>query len=294
MINTKVEVARIRLERLRLIGGILARSCLYSADVVRLRVVDEDGRTEHERAEALHVARNSTRARQKLDAVCELLAEVHRGLEAQLEIHGRAKLCGALAAVLDRAYALLDIYLYELVHQAGVFPSCGPRCAACCTDVPPVLPVEALRMKQALLRLDDGRIRLQRAVEQARQFQKLLLERLPPSPRVDTSDPAYRRTQLAWRSLGYPCPVLGDDGNCVAYAARPLACRIHIHVEDPAHCEPRSPRFLKAERPPLWGHPREARVELALAGISSLLGLEGVPNLQWGLARTPVDDADEL
>jgi murein DD-endopeptidase MepM/ murein hydrolase activator NlpD len=41
--------------------------------------------------------------------------------------------------------------------------------------------------------------------------------------------------------------------------------RAHVHVEDPAHCEPRSPRFLIAERPPVWGHPRECEVEIALA-----------------------------
>jgi Fe-S-cluster containining protein len=79
--------------------------------------------------------------------------------------------------------------------------------------------------------------------------------------------------------------VLGDDGSCSAYEARPLSCRAHVHVEDPAHCAPQSPRFTIAERPPVWGHPRECEVELALAAISRLLELPGVPNLQWGLAR---------
>lgn len=253
--------------------------------MVRLRIVDEDGRTEQQRAAALHEARTSPACQELLAAVLAALERAHAGIEAQLAADARAELSGEVAAALDLAYARLDTYLHELIHEANIFPSCGPRCSACCTDVPPVLPVEALRMKHALLELADGRVRLQRAVDQARQFQKLLLQRIRPAPRVDTSDPAYRRTQLAWRTLGYPCPVLGDDGNCLAYEARPLACRVHIHVEDPAHCEPRSPRFFKAERPPLWGHPREAQVEMMLASISELLGLDGVPNLQWGLAR---------
>ena len=162
--------------------------------------------------------------------------------------------------------------------------STRPRCSACCTDLPPVLPVEALRTVRALRDRPDGRVRLQRAVDQTRAFQKVLLEHTGSGARIDATAPAYREAQLAWRRLGHPCPVLGDDGNCSAYAARPLSCRAHVHVEDPAHCEPRSPRFLIAERPPLWGHPRECDVELALVTIGKHLGLQRAPNLQWGLA----------
>jgi Fe-S-cluster containining protein len=191
----------------------------------------------------------------------------------------------ALWTLLDRAYATLDDYLALLLHEAAIHPTCGPRCSACCTDLPPILPIEALRMLTALRRQPDARARIQRAVEQARAFQGVLLAQAGPRAKLDATEPSYREAQLAWRRLGHPCPVLGDDGNCSAYAARPLTCRAHVHVEDRAHCETRSPRFLTAERPPLWGHPREAEVELALATIGKLLDLPGVPNLQWGLAR---------
>lgn len=192
-------------------------------------------------------------------------------------------------AALDDAYAALDHYLGLLLHTAAIDPICGPRCSACCTDLPPILPIEALRMLRALRAHDrtDGRRRVQRAVDQTRAFQAMLVERAgsQPGQKLDPSAPAYRETQIAWRRRGQPCPVLGDDGNCSAYDARPLSCRAHIHVEDPAHCEPSSPRFLIAERPPLWGHPRECKVEIALATLSTMLGLPGVPNLPWGLAR---------
>lgn len=252
--------------------------------MVRLRVVDEDGRSPAQRAQELHQARDRGDARKQLAAVLEPLREAQRQIEAALG-EGRPALDEAVWALIDRAYAALDRYLADLLNEAAIDPACGPRCSACCTDLPPILPIEALRMLRTLRRRSDGPRRVQRAVEQARAFQQLLLTHTGPTAQLDAGSPSYRQAQLAWRRLGHPCPVLGDDGNCSAYSARPLSCRAHIHVEDPAHCEPNSPRFLIAERPPVWGHPRECEVELALAAIGKLLELPGVPNLQWGLAR---------
>ena len=253
--------------------------------MVRLRVVDEDGRSAEQRAQALHTARNGEPARARLTSILDALGRAQAQIERDLEAGQDPLAASELWTTLDLAYEHLDRYLAELLHEAAVDPTCAARCSACCTDVPPVLSVEALRMVRVLRHHERGQIYLQRAVDQARNFQKLLLERMRVRDEIDTSDPRYRRAQLAWRHLGYPCPVLDDEGNCSVYAARPLACRVHSHVEDAAHCEPRSPRFLHAERPPVWGHPREAEVELALATISRMLGLPSVPNLQWGLAR---------
>ncbi len=268
------------------------------AAMVRLRVVDEDGRTATQRATALHEARANPEARRRLDEVIEPLHEAVRRLEAAAEVATEARTQAANQpsvadvarepswwSLLDQAYAALDRYFAFLLNEAAIDPSCGPRCSACCTDLPPVLPVEALRMARVLRARGDGRVRLQRSVELARAFQQLLRSHTKDEAAIDFTDPRYRAAQLAWRRLGHPCPVLGDDGNCSAYEARPLSCRAHVHVEDPAHCEPGSPRFTEVERPPLWGHPREVEVELALAKLSRLLGLPSVPNLQWGLAR---------
>jgi Fe-S-cluster containining protein len=260
--------------------------------VVRLRVIADDGRSPAQRAQDLHRARDRPEARELLAAVLAPLREAQRLVEAD---HAERSSEAAPAertistparlwALLDQAYLALDRYLADLLHAAAIDPACGPRCSACCTDLPPILPVEALRMVRALRPRPDGRARLQRAVDHTRAFQQVLLERLGSRVPLDASAPAYREAQIAWRRLGHPCPVLGDDGNCSAYAARPLSCRAHVHVEDPAHCEPRSPRFLIAERPPVWGHPRECEVEIALATIGKHLGLQGAPNLQWGLA----------
>ena len=245
--------------------------------MVHLRVVGQDARSPAQRAQALHRVRDKPQLRTLLEAVLEPLRTALERLERDREHE-------LIWPLLDQAYEALDRYLARLLHEAEIDLACGPRCSACCTDLPPILPIEALRMVRALRSREDGTRRLQRAVEQARAFQKVLLAHTGPQVKMDNTQPGYREAQIAWRRLGHPCPVLGDDGNCSAYAARPLSCRVHVHLEDPAHCEPGSPRFLIAERPPLWGHPRECEVEILLAKLGRQLDLPGAPNLQWGLA----------
>jgi Fe-S-cluster containining protein len=256
--------------------------------VVRLRIVADDGRSPAQRAQDLHRARDRPEAREQLAAVLAPLHEAARCIEAAMAQAYESDLgpepSERVWALLDQAYVALDRYLATLLHEAAIDPACGPRCSACCTDLPPILPVEGLRMVRALWRRKDGQRRLQRAVEQTRAFQTVLLAHTGNVSQLDGTEPSYREAQIAWRRLGHPCPVLADDGSCSEYESRPLSCRAHIHVENPAHCEPSSPRFLIAERPPVWGHPRECEVEIALATIGKLLGLAGAPNLQWGLA----------
>lgn len=254
--------------------------------MVRLRIVADDGRSPAQRAQELHRARDRPEARELLAAVLEPLREAQRIIETAIASAGAAapKLPDRTWELIDQAYAALDRYLADLLHTAAIDPACGSRCSACCTDLPPILPVEGLRMVRALWRRKDGQRRMQRAVEQTRAFQTVLLAHTGSQAKLDGTEPSYREAQIAWRRLGHPCPVLGDDGNCSEYESRPLSCRAHVHVENPVHCEPSSPRFLIAERPPVWGHPRECEVEIALATISKLLGLQGTPNLQWGLA----------
>ena len=244
--------------------------------MVRLHVIAEDRRDARERGEALARARESRAARACLSAVLE---DLH---QAQAAWDARASAQAAWDA-LERAYAGLDRYLAALSTAAAIRPRCGPGCSTCCTDAPPILGVEALRMARALGARPDGPARLARAAAQAEELRELLRRRgLEPEPSIE--DPRYREAQLEWRARGHRCPILGDDGECSAYAARPLACRVHVHVHDPAWCDPQHPQFAAAERPRLWGHPREAEVELALMRISEALGLARTTNLQLGLA----------
>lgn len=138
-------------------------------------------------------------------------------------------------------------------------------------------------MLRALRRREGGDVRIQRDIRRARQFQTRLLAG-SQSGGTSTKSRAYFDAQLAVRREGEPCAALGEDGSCAYYAARPLACRVYVSVEDPAHCEPDHAGFSGRERPPLWVGEREARFEQLLKLISAHLGLKPTPNLAWAVA----------
>jgi Fe-S-cluster containining protein len=235
-----------------------------------------DPRTAQERAEALAAAREEPQIR-------ELLEQAMAALDDALA-HARANATEAVDGSVTTAMEHLDAYLAALAARAALRVSCHDGCSACCTDAPPTFAVEGWRLTRALKRRSDGPARIQRAVTYARRFQDLLRKADALRTPLDTADPRYRTVQLRFRAEGRPCPLLSDDGRCSEYARRPLACRAFTHVEDPAHCSPTHPRFLDAERPPLWGHPREAQVELRLLQLGDALGLPRTPNLPWALA----------
>lgn len=43
---------------------------------------------------------------------------------------------------------------------------------------------------------------------------------------------------MAWFKLNIPCPVLGSDQSCLAYAVRPAICSTHFAASDPKLCSP--------------------------------------------------------
>ena len=243
--------------------------------VTRLDVLP-DTRSAEERRAALDAARDAPPARALLDEAIGQLRRAH-------ELAKKSRPGDAFWEQLDDAYEAIDTYLEHLIETSGLQVRCGPRCSACCTDIVPAFAVEGLRMVRELKRRSYGTTRIQRAVEIARRFQKMLLAAGPDAGK--TRSEAYRRTQLQWRRLGQPCPALDDDGDCALHLDRPIACRAYFSVEDPAHCEPRHPRFLEAERPPIWSHPREHEFEKLLLAISQTLGLPPTPNLPWALAQ---------
>jgi Fe-S-cluster containining protein len=236
-----------------------------------------DTRTPAQRREALEAARDGHQARALLDAALTALDRA-RGL-----VDPTSYPPDEFWEELEAAYEHVDAYMKHLIDTAELQVRCGPRCSACCVDVVPTFSVEGIRLLREIKPRADGTTRIQRAVELARRFQKMLLAAGPDAG--DTSSEAYRRVQLQWRRLGQPCPMLGDDGNCVAHARRPLGCRAFFSIEDPAHCEATHPRFLTAERPPIWSHPREHEFERKLVEIGAELGLDPTPNLPWAIAR---------
>jgi len=191
----------------------------------------------------------------------------------------------SLWSELEHAFECMDAYIARLFAEAELRPSCKAQCSACCSEAAGALPIEALRMVRALRGRADASTRFQRSVDHARAFQKILLQHSGPRPRLDVGSPEYRRAHLEWRRRQQPCPVLGDDGRCVAYAERPVACRVHFSLVDAFHCEPTSKLYAKVRAPRLLATEREQSFDHQLHRIGDALGLPATPNLMWGIAR---------
>jgi Fe-S-cluster containining protein len=256
--------------------------------VKRLPLVP-DSRSDEEQVAALDQARRTPEAMALLD---QALEAVGRALKIAERTGPHLDVPRSLWAELDFAFECIDGYIARLFAEAELRPSCRDRCSACCSEAAGALPIEALRMVRKLRGRADASIRFQRCVDQARAFQKILLQHSGPRPRLDVASQDYRRAHLEWRRRQQPCPVLGDDGRCVAYAERPVACRIHFSLADPFHCEPTSPLYAKLRPPQLWVTERERSFDAGLHRIGDALGLPASPNLMWGIAR--LHDSERL
>ena len=108
-------------------------------------------------------------------------------------------------------------------HKVRV--ACAKGCGYCCNLRVQVQPYEAFRLAAWLTKHFDG-ARLQR-----------VLERLRSNARATSSlgEEARKRTNI-------PCALLGEDGACTAYEARPAQCRrCHSTSLDPCkafHADP--------------------------------------------------------
>jgi len=93
---------------------------------------------------------------------------------------------------------------------------CGPGCSACCSQLVELLESEV-----------TGVVRAIRAIPVA--LRKSVLKKLRRQARLEsaTQDPEQYR---------HPCSLLGDDGRCLVYAARPTACRKAVS-SNRMHCQ---------------------------------------------------------
>lgn len=99
----------------------------------------------------------------------------------------------------------------------GLARTCRKGCAFCCHMMVMASPTEAeLVVEAAGVAID---------VKQARHLSTLH----PTSYDQYTAGQTYETLR---------CPMLTADNTCAAYESRPLACRIHASVDDPALCDP--------------------------------------------------------
>lgn len=108
--------------------------------------------------------------------------------------------------------------------------SCRPGCTACCHYPARVYAWELPGLGRVLQRMTrPQRERLARANRQA-------LRRVKRARRGWRVFPEAEDARLAYCRAHVRCPLLGDDDLCVAYEVRPVHCRMHVVVSDPALC----------------------------------------------------------
>lgn len=160
------------------------------------------------------------------------------------------------ATQLPRQELMRALYRFQAGLEASRRVACGPGCAACCTDRVCLTGLEGGLLLEDLRRL--GRLDLLRSLSPAgspaytcNQLARLCLEQKEPPEDRTPSQPAG------------VCALL-EEGRCVAYTARPLACRVMASREK---CDPGG----QAQGDPWW-----FTLDTALLQIAEHLDMGGV------------------
>jgi Fe-S-cluster containining protein len=148
----------------------------------------------------------------------------------------------SLLELLPIARSLADLTTQIAGREAqtlGRTVRCGPGCGACCRQLVPIAPVEALALRRTIEGLEpDHRARVLARFSEAQErlAQTGLGPRLGATLAQEGEAAGSRRTLgLAYFALSLPCPFLEEE-SCSIHPDRPLACREYLVSSDPAHC----------------------------------------------------------
>jgi Fe-S-cluster containining protein len=180
-----------------------------------------------------------------------------------------------------------------LAHSAaeGNSVSCRAGCAACCRQVVPIAPLEAVRLAEVVNALPKERRKAvkKRFENAARRMADagLVERRAPPgraalvSAKTDAKE-AWEDASRRYFQAGIPCPFLEDE-SCSIYSERPMVCR-EYNVTTPASlCAEWSTEVRDIARPVRMS-------EVMTAATNALLGREdlAIPltlALEWASAN---------
>lgn len=175
----------------------------------------------------------------------------------------------------DQALAAYDRYLAVMTGPGAMQVKCGLGCSACCHEVPTgVQAIELLAIYQRYREFPDFVDLHNRSCDLADQLTALLAEQAPGRASLATDSPEAARALLEYRRKRLPCVFLDADQRCRIYDRRPIPCRMHVSLTDPAWCESGHPKAEDAITPNL--QPHQDMVE-HMKTIARRLGLEGVP-----------------
>ena len=118
-----------------------------------------------------------------------------------------------------RSHAAFDVLNEQIIAQTGVKLDCRAGCAVCCSLRVEVFAHEIFRLARHI-----------RGHFSAAEL-SALLSRL--AAHAETVLPL---TVFEHATRNIICPLLGPDGRCSVYAARPQSCRRH-HSQDLAACQ---------------------------------------------------------
>jgi len=136
-------------------------------------------------------------------------------------------------------HALADTIVEVAVkslEQQGRHVSCREGCGACCRQLVPIAPVEAVHLRNLIDDLPEPRRSVVRArFAEARRtlLEAGLLEKLRTPEGF--SDDELRPMGIEYFRQGIPCPFLEREA-CSIHADRPVACREYLVTSPAEHC----------------------------------------------------------
>jgi Fe-S-cluster containining protein len=161
-------------------------------------------------------------------------------IEGEIEVPGGTmRLVDLASATLGLSGTVADIGT-RITVKLGSQVSCSKGCGACCRQLVPLSPPEALMLAELVASLpEDTRIPIQnRFAEAIRKLNRTgispKLARLQKSSSISEADmQAITKTYFLQQ---IPCPFLKDEC-CSIYASRPSRCREYLVTSSPVHCQ---------------------------------------------------------
>lgn len=121
---------------------------------------------------------------------------------------------------------IVDAALADSVRRSGSWLACRPGCTQCCTGVFAIGQLDALRLREGLVELEQHDPERAQAV---RQRSRASVRRLSAGFPGDASTGVLDENDDKFEDFANdePCPVLNPEtGLCDLYAARPITCRV--------------------------------------------------------------------
>jgi Fe-S-cluster containining protein len=154
-----------------------------------------------------------------VEAFVEIADGPHRLVDLAFQMLG---LSGVVAEMGEKAAA-----------RNGVAASCAKGCGACCRQLVPLSPPEAVLMSELVESMDEPRKsavknRFVRAVDR--------LEKTGLSKKLeDPDDPLLCKAEEEYFFSRIPCPFLENE-SCGIYESRPSRCREYLVFTPPENC----------------------------------------------------------